>query len=226
MSRKISVLIPTYNRVYLIANCLNSIVKQTYTNLEIIVYDDGSTDNTENVVKSFKDDRIRYYKCKTNKGVSYARNKLLELVNTMYACWQDSDDMSNIYRIEKQYDVIVRNSRSFVSTNHVRLTSQNRKECFQVPMIRFGDRGRSFGSVMFETINVPKFIEGVDYGGEDVEWIRELKLLGLKHINLPERLLYISLMNNDRIGNLKNKYRKEKKKSDEKRRRYWISRDG
>jgi glycosyltransferase involved in cell wall biosynthesis len=227
MSEKINVLIPTFNRGYIITDCLRSIVEQTYKNLEIIIWDDGSTDNTREIVESFHDKRIKYHSyVARNMGVSFARNMLLNLITAKYACWQDSDDMSNIYRIEMQYNAIKSNPKSFVSTNHVRLIPQNKKECFQYPKINPNDRGRSFASIMFETTNVPRFIEGVDFGGEDVDWVKELKLRGLQRINIPERLLYINLRNTDRIGNLKFKHPEERRKSNQRRREYWASKDG
>lgn len=222
MSEKINVLIPTFNRGYIIEDCLKSIIQQTYTNLEIIIWDDGSIDNTREVIESFNDSRIKYHRYAKNMGVAFARNMLLSLVNAKYACWQDSDDMSNIYRVEIQYDMIVNNSDSFVSTNHVRLVPQNKQECFQYPKINPNDRGRSFASIMFETSNVPRFIEGVDFGGEDIDWVKELQLRGLKRINVPERLLYVNLRNTDRIGNLKFKYPEKRRKSNQRRRDYWA----
>lgn len=226
MREKINVLIPTFNRGYLIDNCLKSIVQQTYENLEIIIWDDGSTDNTKQIVESFNDNRIKYISFVENKGVSYARNMLLSLINAKYACWQDSDDMSNIYRIEMQYETIVKNPGCFVSTNHVRLTPQNKKECFRYPKINPSDRGGSFASIMFETAGVPKFIEGVNFGGEDVEWVTEMKQQGRLKIGLPERLLYINLTNTDRIGNLKHKHKEERRKSNNKRKAYWKTKNG
>ena len=100
-------------------------------------------------------------------------------------------------------------------------------ECFRYPKINPNDRGGSFASIMFETKDAPKFIEGVDLGGEDVDWVREMGEQGRLRIGVPERLMYISLMNTDRIGNLKSQSRnkEERKKSNQKRKEYWASKN-
>ena len=220
--KKVSVLIPTYNRAILINHCLLSIVKQTYKNLDIIVYDDGSTDHTENVVRSFDDLRIRYYKEERHQGVSFARNALLDLADSDIACWQDSDDISNIHRIQIQYEAIIQFKNCFLTTNHIRLTAKNALQWPLKPIVSGGDKCGSFASIMFENHNVPKFIKGVDFGGEDVEWTCDLKEQGRKHINIAERLYYVRLTNNDRIGCLKmlGENKEKREESDKKKKEY------
>ena len=70
----VSVVIPTCNRAGLLKRAVNSVVGQTYARLEIIVVDDASTDNTREIVRGFKDDRIRYLRHDENRGGSAARN--------------------------------------------------------------------------------------------------------------------------------------------------------
>lgn len=116
---EVSVLIPTYNRAGLIGDTIKSILLQTHSDFELIIYDDGSTDTTPDIVKSFSDPRIRYIKCSTNNGVQYARNKLLEACKTKYAAWSGSDDLSNIHRLEIQLDYIKSTNRVIVGTNYI-----------------------------------------------------------------------------------------------------------
>ena len=89
---KISVVIPTYNRSALIERAVNSVAMQTYENLEIIVVDDGSADDTETVVNSIKDSRIRYIKLPVNGGAANARNVGVEHATGSLVAFQDSDD--------------------------------------------------------------------------------------------------------------------------------------
>ena len=70
----VSIIIPTFNRRDYITIALDSVMAQTYTDYEIIVVDDGSNDNTREVVKKFRDNRIRYIRHPENKGCSAARN--------------------------------------------------------------------------------------------------------------------------------------------------------
>ncbi|MFQ8843814.1 MAG: glycosyltransferase family 2 protein [Lachnospira pectinoschiza] len=66
--RKVSVILPTYNRAYIIKNSIRSILDQTYKDYELIIVDDGSTDETENVINEINDDRIIYHKFVANSG--------------------------------------------------------------------------------------------------------------------------------------------------------------
>jgi len=89
---KVSVIIPTYNRAHLIGRAIKSVLNQTFQDFEIIVVDDGSTDNTREIVKSFVDKRIRYYYHEKNKGYPEALNKGLNLARGSYIAFQDDDD--------------------------------------------------------------------------------------------------------------------------------------
>jgi len=91
---KVSVIIPTYNRAHLIGRAIQSVLNQTYQDFELIVVDDGSTDNTNEVIKEFsqKDKRILYIKHDKNKGGSAARNTGIKAARGEYIAFQDSDD--------------------------------------------------------------------------------------------------------------------------------------
>ena len=92
-SAKVSIIIPVYNGENTIKRCLDSVLKQTYDNLQIIVIDDGSTDDTHNICKAYskKDERILFLTCE-NFGVSNARNICLDNATGDYVCFLDSDD--------------------------------------------------------------------------------------------------------------------------------------
>lgn len=82
----------TYNRAHLLPRSVGSVLRQTYRNFELIVVDDGSTDNTEAVCRGFGDSRIRYHKQSLNSGVLAARNKTLDLAAGDYVAILDDDD--------------------------------------------------------------------------------------------------------------------------------------
>lgn len=88
----VSVIIPTYNRSGFIARAIKSVLDQTYQDFEIIIVDDCSTDNTEEVLNSFKDHRIRYIKLKANGGAQAARNVGIKSASGKYVTFLDSDD--------------------------------------------------------------------------------------------------------------------------------------
>ena len=76
---KISVIIPTYNRAKSIIHSIKSVLTQTYHNLEVIIIDDCSNDNTESLISKIEDNRIKYIKLKENKGANFARNLGIKL---------------------------------------------------------------------------------------------------------------------------------------------------
>lgn len=87
-----SVILSTYNRAHLLPRAIKSVLNQTYQNFELIIVDDCSTDNTEEVVRTFSDERIKYFKHKKNKGVLGTRNTGFKLAKGKYIAFLDSDD--------------------------------------------------------------------------------------------------------------------------------------
>ena len=108
-SELVSVVIPTYNREHLIKNTIDSVLKQTYQNFEIIVVDDGSTDNTKEIVKSIKDNRIKYV-YQENAGAQAARNKGLLLAKGEYISFLDCADEWLPEFIEKTINALIKDN--------------------------------------------------------------------------------------------------------------------
>ncbi len=98
----ITVIIPTYNRERTIKRAIDSVLNQTYKNLELLIIDDCSTDNTEKIIQNIKDSRIRYIKLPENKGACYARNYGINLSKGDYIAFQDSDDEWLENKLEEQ----------------------------------------------------------------------------------------------------------------------------
>lgn len=107
----ISVIVPIYNVEKYLTKCLDSIISQTYKNLEIILVDDGSLDNCPKICDEYakKDKRIMVIH-KENGGLSDARNAGLEIAKGKYIQFIDSDDSINKFMIEKLYNVIIKNN--------------------------------------------------------------------------------------------------------------------
>ena len=97
---KISIIIPTYNSGETILRCIYSILKQTYTNMEILICDDNSEDNTIKLIEKIKDERIKLIKNDVHRGVVFSRNKLIKLSIGDLITLLDSDDTIDSMRNE------------------------------------------------------------------------------------------------------------------------------
>ncbi len=97
----ISIVLPSFNRARILPKAVESILRQTYKDFELIIVDDGSSDNTREVVKSFNDDRIVYVH-QENAGACVARNNGIDHACGEYIAFQDSDDIWHEDKLEKQ----------------------------------------------------------------------------------------------------------------------------
>lgn len=102
----VSVIIPTHNRAEMLNRAIRSVLNQTFEDFEMIVVSDGSKDNTEQVVKSFDDSRIRFLKHETLRGASAARNTGLRAAQGEYIAFLDDDDEWMANKLEVQTPVI------------------------------------------------------------------------------------------------------------------------
>src|SRR3990172_11738749 len=106
----VSVIIPTYNGSRFIRETIQSVIGQSYSKIEIIVIDDGSTDDTSLVVKSITDQRITYIQQK-NAGVSTARNHGITVSKGDYIAFLDHDDVWLPCKLEKQLSLFEQNPK-------------------------------------------------------------------------------------------------------------------
>lgn len=107
MDPKVSVVIPTYNRAANVRNAIESVFAQTFSNLEIIVVDDGSSDGTGSILGEIYGDRIRYY-FQPNQGASLARNKGIMEALGEWIGFLDSDDQWEKEKLEWQFEALER----------------------------------------------------------------------------------------------------------------------
>jgi len=99
---KITVFITAYNAAQYISDAINSILSQTYTDFELLIIDDGSTDETNQIISSYSDSRIRLIKNDKNRGLVYSRNLALSEARGKYLAILDSDDIAHENRLEIQ----------------------------------------------------------------------------------------------------------------------------
>lgn len=101
---KVSVLMPAYNAAQWIADAIDSILRQTFSDFEFIIINDGSTDDTARVVREYatRDPRIKFIDNIQNRGVAHIRNQLLDMATGEYIAFQDADDISHPNRLDTQ----------------------------------------------------------------------------------------------------------------------------
>lgn len=137
----ISVIVPTYNRASTIKKSLDSVLNQTFRDLELIVIDDGSTDNTKDIIDSYTDTRIKYVYQK-NAGACVARNLGINCANGELIAFQDSDDFWHPKKLEKQIsamsnsgaDIVFCKMAQFEDGKCVENLPQNAQEGFLKPV--------------------------------------------------------------------------------------------
>ncbi|HST08347.1 MAG TPA: glycosyltransferase family 2 protein [Gemmatimonadaceae bacterium] len=105
----VSVIVPCYNRADIVGETIESVLSQTYENFEIVMVDDGSTDNTAGVISNYADPRIRYI-YQTNGGLSAARNSALRVAAGEFIAFLDSDDLWLNWKLSAQVELFLRHS--------------------------------------------------------------------------------------------------------------------
>lgn len=122
MNDLVSIIMPSYNTAKFIEQTIKSVLAQTYTNWELIIVDDCSTDNTDEVVKSFlSDDRIKYIKNEKNSGAAFSRNRALCEAKGKWIAFLDSDDLWFPEKLEKQISFMKKNDYRFSYTNYIEI---------------------------------------------------------------------------------------------------------
>lgn len=120
INEMVSVIVPIYNIEQYIDRCVKSIINQSYTNLEIILVDDGSTDGSSAICDSYTDKRIKVIH-KENGGLGFARNAGLDIATGRYVAFVDGDDEITNDHIEKMYKLIVSTQADTCLCGHIRV---------------------------------------------------------------------------------------------------------
>lgn len=121
MNELTSVVIPTYNRAATIERAIDSVLRQSYDNIEVIIVDDCSTDDTAAIVERYSDDRVHLYRLDKNAGACIARNKGIERARGRYIAFQDSDDEWFSNKLEVQIEQMVRDGAALSFCNFVKV---------------------------------------------------------------------------------------------------------
>lgn len=119
MSDLVSIIMPSYNTSKFIVKTIESVQAQTYSNWELLIVDDCSTDNTDEIVKPFLlDHRIHYLKNEKNSGAALSRNRALRNAKGRWIAFLDSDDLWKPEKLDKQIKFMSNNGYAFSYTNY------------------------------------------------------------------------------------------------------------
>lgn len=123
----VSIIMPSYNTAPYIRETIQSVLDQTYQDWELIIVDDCSTDNTDEVVASIKDGRIRYLKNEKNSGAAVSRNRALREAKGRWIAFLDSDDLWMPEKLEKQIAFMDNNNYVFSYTNYEEINVEGKR---------------------------------------------------------------------------------------------------
>lgn len=213
---KISVVLPVYNGEKYLKESIDSILNQTFSDFEFIIVNDGSTDKTEEIIESYNDGRIKYFK-KENSGIVDSLNYGIEKSNTDLIVRMDADDISNPSRLQKLLNFMENNGEVDICGSWAEKINENgdQKGVLNYPPIKdkeirkyaylhnpFIHPSVIFRKKIFDDVGGYKNFKHV----EDYElWIRLLQK-GIGH-NIPECLIKYRIHGNQitRKNNLKMK---------------------
>lgn len=126
MNPLVSVLLPVHNGAEFLYVSIESVLNQSYTNFELIIIDDGSTDNSCQIIRSFKDDRIVFIQNQKNIRLINTLNKGIEIAKGKYLARIDADDYMHFQRLEKQVDFLEKNEEYVLVGSGVQLVKGNK----------------------------------------------------------------------------------------------------
>ena len=211
---KVSILVPCYNVEKYINQCLDSIVQQTYTNLQIVLVDDGSSDNTLNILKEYasKDSRIEVYH-QENQGVATARNVLLSKIKGDYFLFVDSDDWIELDMVEFLINKAIDNKSDIAVCSNVinddipRITYKEEMWHQEKVIMEFLQHTNFNGSLWNKLINVkllknaPIFHPEISYG-EDALFTWQI-IQEVQNVVITDKQLYHYRMNENSLSHAK-----------------------
>ena len=117
----VSIIMPSWNTAKFIAETIQSVIDQTYQNWELLIVDDCSTDNTDEIVASFKDDRIKYFHNEKNSGAALTRNRAMREAQGEWIAFLDSDDLWMPKKLEKQIAFMRENGYTLSYTEYEKI---------------------------------------------------------------------------------------------------------
>ena len=205
MNPMVSVIMVTYNRANFIKAALDSIKRQTFRDYEIIVVDDGSTDNTKEIVEQYAEARYIY---QDHSGISKARNTAVKAARGKWIATLDSDDLWKEEKLQKQVDYVrVHPGCRIVYTAFSNFTDipvdeldERQKDLLQ-KIHKWYLPSALIDATLFDEIGL---YDEAKSGVEDIDWGFRLKFSGVNIEHCVDETLYLRRVHNSNISNSRN----------------------
>ena len=201
----VSIITPSYNCSKFIEETVASIQKQTYSNWELVIVDDASTDNSVEVIKSLQenDNRIKLYYLEKNSGAARARTKAIELAQGEYIAFLDSDDLWLPTKLEKQLDFMQKHNYMFSCTKYQEISENGKIKGDIIKVVDKSDYKKVLktcpignSTVMYNAKVLGKFaVPNIKRNNDFALWLTMLKSTEAIY-GLDEVLTYYRLSNN------------------------------
>ena len=179
----VSIIMPTYNCAKFIGETIKSVIAQTYSNFELIIVDDCSKDNTKDVVNSFDDERIKYYKLEKNSGAAVARTTAMNMAKGKYMAFLDSDDLWMENKLEHQLKFMKDNNYNITCTAYEQVNEDGESLNKVIKTKKKADYNRILldcpvgnSTVMYNVEALGKFeVPNIRKRNDDALWLQILK---------------------------------------------------
>lgn len=216
----VSVIMPAFNSEKFIAEAVESVIKQSYSNWELIVVDDASTDATPQIIDKYTqlDPRIFSIKLPTNNGPSYCRNKATEIAKGVYIAFLDSDDLWTLNKLKFQIEFMIDRDCAVSFTNYLRIDEVGNSLNKRVKAIDFlslkkqlrnnyiGNLTGMYNVTSLGKIMSPKILKRQDWA----LWLEAIKRSGKPAQGIPQDLAFYRIreksLSANKIGLLQYNY--------------------
>lgn len=190
---KITVGIPNFNGAKYIQSAIDSVLRQTYTDFELIISDDGSTDKSVEIIRKYENHpNVRILISEENRGLSYRLNEQVRLARGQYFCRMDSDDIMFPDRLNKQYEFLRINPEVDIVGSAAVVIDENNKVLGTRSLLPNGEKSRKCNSFIHPTVmGKTSFFRDNTYsekfsGAEDSElWFRCMPFADFRTLNEP-----------------------------------------
>lgn len=204
----VSIIMPTYNCAKFINETIKSVLNQTYENWELVIVDDCSNDNTEEVVVSFNDKRIKYNRLEKNSGAAVARTTAMKMATGNYMAFLDSDDLWKDNKLEKQLEFMKKNNYNFTCTAYEQIDEEGHQLNKIIKTKKKADYNRILldcpvgnSTVMYNVDNLGKFeVPNIRKRNDDALWLQILKKEKFIY-GMPDVLMEYRIRNNSISSN-------------------------